>query len=245
MRTTWFVKCPAPDARADAAGGRHERARRRAPSSKWPRPARRRPSRAVPPRRMWGEVQVELPRRVKAFVRRRGFEATVGHQLTGLCIGAVEANVVILDEAIYAALEDEALARFATPPIGPLSPVRWPCRPVCGRTTTTSSAPASRRGPPRPCRRGWIDTPTPDRRGAPCRTNRSARNGSVPGVFVTSATASALARSSSRPSPVVRSTPASRVDVTRPRRARGHPRPGRSALARVGEGVCPSPHRRP
>ena len=68
------------------------------------------------PERMWGEAQVELPRRITAFVRRRSLEVTVGDTLARLCLDAVEANVVILDEAIYAAAEAEARARSLRDP---------------------------------------------------------------------------------------------------------------------------------
>jgi predicted nucleic acid-binding protein len=68
------------------------------------------------PERMWGEARVELPRRVKAFARRRGLDPGIGDEVTRLCLEAVEANVVILDESIYAALEDEARARSVRDP---------------------------------------------------------------------------------------------------------------------------------
>lgn len=63
------------------------------------------------PERMWDETRVELPRRVRAFARRRGLGAPVADLLIERCVEAVEANVVILDEAVYAAVEDEARAR--------------------------------------------------------------------------------------------------------------------------------------
>jgi predicted nucleic acid-binding protein len=72
------------------------------------------------PERMWGEARVELPRRIALFVRRRRLESAVGEELSKLCIEAVEANVVILDEAIYSALEDEARARSLR------NPADWP-----------------------------------------------------------------------------------------------------------------------
>lgn len=72
------------------------------------------------PEQMWSEAQVELPRRTAAFVRRRGLAPEVGEELARLCIDAVEANVVILDEAIYSALEDEARARSLR------DPADWP-----------------------------------------------------------------------------------------------------------------------
>ena len=66
--------------------------------------------------RMWGETQVELPRRIAAFIRRRGLEPRLGDELSAACLAAVDANIVILDEAIYAALEDEARARSLRDP---------------------------------------------------------------------------------------------------------------------------------
>jgi len=66
--------------------------------------------------RMWSEAEVELPRRIGAFVRARGLDADIGEELTGLCLGAIDANVVIVDEAVYSALEDEALARSVRDP---------------------------------------------------------------------------------------------------------------------------------
>lgn len=63
------------------------------------------------PEQMWGETQVELPRRIAAFIRRRGIEPGIGDELTAACLTAVETNVAILDEAVYSALEDEARPR--------------------------------------------------------------------------------------------------------------------------------------
>ena len=63
------------------------------------------------PEQMWGETQVELPRRISAFVRRRGLEPSLGDELAASCLAAVEANIIILDEGIYAALETEARER--------------------------------------------------------------------------------------------------------------------------------------
>jgi predicted nucleic acid-binding protein len=68
------------------------------------------------PEQMWGETQVELPRRISAFVRRRGLEPKLGDELTAACLTAVETNVVILDEGIYAALEEEAGERSLRDP---------------------------------------------------------------------------------------------------------------------------------
>lgn len=68
------------------------------------------------PERMWAEAQVELPRRIKAFARRRTLDPSVADELVALSVQAVETNVTILDEAIYAALEEEARARSQRDP---------------------------------------------------------------------------------------------------------------------------------
>lgn len=68
------------------------------------------------PEQMWNETRVELPRRIQAFVRRRGLDGTVGAELSRLCVEAVSANMVILDVAIYSAVEDEARARSLRDP---------------------------------------------------------------------------------------------------------------------------------
>ena len=68
------------------------------------------------PEQMWRETNVELPRRITAFVRRRGLEPRLGDELAAACLAAVEANVVILDEGIYAALEEEARDRSLRDP---------------------------------------------------------------------------------------------------------------------------------
>lgn len=68
------------------------------------------------PERMWAETQVELPRRITAFVRRRGLDTAIGDELARLCLDAVDANVAILDEAVYSAAEDEARARSLRDP---------------------------------------------------------------------------------------------------------------------------------
>lgn len=68
------------------------------------------------PEQIWSETQVELPRRIGAFVRRHKLDLEVGRELTALCLEAVEANLVVLDEAVYAALEDEARSRSLRDP---------------------------------------------------------------------------------------------------------------------------------
>lgn len=68
------------------------------------------------PERMWDETKVEVPRRVRAFARRRALESTVADRLTASCIEAVEANVVVLEEAVYSAIEEEARSRSLRDP---------------------------------------------------------------------------------------------------------------------------------
>lgn len=68
------------------------------------------------PERMWDETRVEIPRRVRAFAHRRSLEATVADLLTARCIEAVEANLVVLEEAVYSAIEEEARARSLRDP---------------------------------------------------------------------------------------------------------------------------------
>lgn len=68
------------------------------------------------PERMWDETKVEIPRRVRAFARRRALEEAVADKLTARCIEAVEANVVVLEEAVYSAIEEEARARSMRDP---------------------------------------------------------------------------------------------------------------------------------
>lgn len=72
------------------------------------------------PEQMWAETQIELPRRIAAFTRRRGLATSVGAELAGLCLSAVEANVVVIEAAICAAVEEEARARSLR------DPTDWP-----------------------------------------------------------------------------------------------------------------------
>lgn len=60
---------------------------------------------------MWNETKVEIPRRTGTFARARGLEPAVAHHLVDMAIAAVDANLTVLDEAVYAAAEDEATAR--------------------------------------------------------------------------------------------------------------------------------------
>jgi predicted nucleic acid-binding protein len=64
----------------------------------------------------WGEVQSELPRRVAAFARRRGMAREAAEDLVRSCLEAIEANVAVVDEAVYAALEEEARSRSRRDP---------------------------------------------------------------------------------------------------------------------------------
>jgi predicted nucleic acid-binding protein len=68
------------------------------------------------PEHMASELSVELPRRIGAFLRRRGLPVAVGEGLASACWSAVEANIVVLDEAVYAGFEDEARARSLRDP---------------------------------------------------------------------------------------------------------------------------------
>jgi predicted nucleic acid-binding protein len=72
------------------------------------------------PEQMWHEFQHELPRRIGAFVRRRGLAVETGEQLARLCLAAVEANVAVVDEAVYAALEEDGRWRSVR------DPADWP-----------------------------------------------------------------------------------------------------------------------
>ena len=68
------------------------------------------------PERMWDEAKVAIPRRVRAFAHHRALDSTLADLLTARCIEAVEANVAVLDEAIYSAIEEEARARSLRDP---------------------------------------------------------------------------------------------------------------------------------
>ena len=107
------------------------------------------------PERMWGEVQIEPPRRIAAFARRRGLTHATRDELTALSLEAVRTNMVVTEVAVYSDLEEEARARSRR------DPDDWPVV-ACAlaltagvwTTTTTSSAPASLPGPPTRCRTG-------------------------------------------------------------------------------------------
>lgn len=57
------------------------------------------------------EVERELPRRLSAFARQRGTTRAAADELAQLCLATLAANVSVIDEAVYAALDDEARAR--------------------------------------------------------------------------------------------------------------------------------------
>lgn len=68
------------------------------------------------PEQVWGEAQHELPRRVAAFARRRKISDADGLQLVRHCLKAIETNVVLIEEAVYLPLEDEARSRSLRDP---------------------------------------------------------------------------------------------------------------------------------
>lgn len=63
------------------------------------------------PEQMWAEAQVEIPRRVAAFARRHELAEARSTELLGSLLHAIEANVSVVDEAVYAGYEVEAKAR--------------------------------------------------------------------------------------------------------------------------------------
>ncbi len=65
------------------------------------------------PEQIWAEAQVELPRRVAAFARRHKLSTDTRSELLDSLLQAIETNVAVVDEAVYAAYEDEARARAA------------------------------------------------------------------------------------------------------------------------------------
>jgi len=63
------------------------------------------------PEQTWAEAQVELPRRVAAFARRHKLPDSSGAELLASLLEAIEADVAVVDEPVYAAYEDEVRAR--------------------------------------------------------------------------------------------------------------------------------------
>jgi predicted nucleic acid-binding protein len=53
---------------------------------------------------------------VSANTRRRGIDSAAAEDLLGLCLEAIEANVAVVDEPVYSALEDEARSRSIRDP---------------------------------------------------------------------------------------------------------------------------------
>lgn len=62
---------------------------------------------------MWSEFQVELPRRVAGFARRRGIAGQAADALSRAALESVETNVAMVDQAVYLAFEEEATWRSA------------------------------------------------------------------------------------------------------------------------------------
>lgn len=60
---------------------------------------------------MWSEFQVELPRRVAAFARRRGISRSAADNLSRGALESVDTNVAMVDQAVYRAFEEEATWR--------------------------------------------------------------------------------------------------------------------------------------
>lgn len=63
------------------------------------------------PEQMWEEAKVELPRRVAAFARRHDLSDRSSGELLAALPEAIEADVALIDEPVYAAYEAEARAR--------------------------------------------------------------------------------------------------------------------------------------
>lgn len=68
------------------------------------------------PEQIWSEVQHEMPRRVAAFGQARGIPTKDADQLTARCLNAVQANVAVIEHAVYSPLEGEARARSVRDP---------------------------------------------------------------------------------------------------------------------------------
>lgn len=68
------------------------------------------------PEQQMEEAAVEIPRRVEAFARRRHLSKAAADDLVDALLTAIAANVTVVDEAVYAAYEDEARARATRDP---------------------------------------------------------------------------------------------------------------------------------
>ena len=68
----------------------------------------------------FAEVAHELPKRVERFAERRSLDARLVERLVAECLAAVDDNLVVVPEAAYAPLEEEARWR------SPRDPHDWP-----------------------------------------------------------------------------------------------------------------------
>lgn len=68
------------------------------------------------PEQMWEEAQVEIPRRVDAFARKRSLAPGLADELKNASFTAIAENVGIVDLPVYSALEDEARFRSLRDP---------------------------------------------------------------------------------------------------------------------------------
>ena len=68
------------------------------------------------PEQMWEEAKVELPRRIDAFARKRSLVSDLVDELKNAAFEAIEANVDVVDQPVYSALEDEARSRSLRDP---------------------------------------------------------------------------------------------------------------------------------
>lgn len=68
------------------------------------------------PEQMREEAKVELPRRVAAFARRHDLSDASSGELLASVLEAIEADVAVIDEPVYAAYEAEARARSVRDP---------------------------------------------------------------------------------------------------------------------------------
>jgi len=68
------------------------------------------------PEQIWGEVQVELPRRINAVAGRRHIDPPAAQRLVRLCLESIDTNLAVVDHAVYGAAEDDARARSMRDP---------------------------------------------------------------------------------------------------------------------------------
>ena len=72
------------------------------------------------PEHVLGEVQAELPRRIRAMAASAGLEAAERDDLLVLCLDAVANNLAIVVAEVYSPFEEEAVARSQR------DPADWP-----------------------------------------------------------------------------------------------------------------------